>query len=462
MFNKREGIGPQPNQNGWYSSGPRQRSVYTRSHTPENTPEQTPKEREEPSFLCPALQKEVVCRPVITPQFDERRTKKPRRGIGAGLVAVLLIVSLIGGALGGAAATWHMGNMAEEMPAYEEESSLPALAQPAGLEAPDPEPAAAGPATFDVTYAVERAAASVVEISLNTRVRSFFGVERDSQSAGSGVILTQDGYIVTNNHVIEAGGEIVVRTYDGREFTAQLIGTDVRTDLAVLKIDARGLVPAEITDSDAVRVGQIAVAIGNPLGTLGGTVTHGIVSAMDREITIEGQPMTLMQTSAAVNPGNSGGGLFNASGELIGVVNAKSTGMAIEGLGFAIPSNIVRQVTGDLIRHGYVTGRTELGIRVAQINNERDARHHNVDGFGIFIVSVTRENGLLARDQILYIDGVEIETVAQVSELVQAASVGDIMQVTVLRNGEVLDIDVTVSEHIPEHIRANLPEPSDM
>src|SRR5699024_342301 len=146
-----------------------------------------------------------------------------------------------------------------------------------------------------------------------------------SSGAGSGVILTQDGYIVTNHHVIEDANSITVRTRSGDEYNASLVGSDEQSDLAVLKIDATGLTPAVLGDSTTLEVGELAIAIGNPLGELGGSVTSGIISALDREMTIDGQTMTLLQTDAAVNPGNSGGGLFNANGDLIGIVNAKSS-----------------------------------------------------------------------------------------------------------------------------------------
>lgn len=460
MFGKNERFSPQPNQNGWYASGPRRAPVPVQSSSGDTAADlyQT---RQDTSISRVSLSSEADATPPQSQTYKQQEPKKQRR-IGAGLIAAMLVVSLAGGAMGGGAATWYFsGRLAEVTPPSVEQVFMPTLTQPSNAETPEIASHAALSA-LDVTYAVEKAADSVVEISLNTSVRTFFGGQRETQNAGSGVILSQNGYIVTNNHVIEDASEIIVRTADGREFPAQVVGADPRTDLAVIKIDATELVPTVFADSDAVRVGQTAVAIGNPLGELGGTVTHGIVSARDREITIEGQTMTLMQTSAAVNPGNSGGGLFNVHGELIGVVNAKGTGVDVEGLGFAIPSNIVRTVTNDLIRHGYVTGRPELGITVVQINDSRDAAHHGMDGTGVFVMEVTRENGLEPRDQILAIDGVEIESFYQISEAVQARRIGDVMQITVIRQGETLILDVIVREQIPEAIRDNLPEPSDM
>ena len=179
---------------------------------------------------------------------------------------------------------------------------------------------------------VEQCADAVVEIQTES-ISSGGSLFQQyiSSGAGSGVILTQDGYIVTNHHVIENATSILVRTRSGDEYNAQLIGSDQQSDLAVLKIDASGLTPAVLGDSTKLEVGDLAVVIGNPLGELGGTVTSGIISALDREVTIDGQVMTLMQTDAAVNPGNSGGGLFDANGDLVGIINAKSSGNNVEG-----------------------------------------------------------------------------------------------------------------------------------
>ena len=158
-----------------------------------------------------------------------------------------------------------------------------------------------------------------------------------TEGAGSGVIISEDGYIVTNNHVIDGASNIKVTLNDGTQVAAELISTDAQTDLAVIKIDKAGLPPVAFGDSAALNVGDLAVAIGNPLGTLAGSATEGIISGLEREITIDGRTMKLIQTSAAINPGNSGGGLFDQYGNLIGIVVAKSAGSEVEGLGFVIP-----------------------------------------------------------------------------------------------------------------------------
>ena len=221
---------------------------------------------------------------------------------------------------------------------------------------------------------VEQCANSVVEIQTESVTNGSNPFQQYvSSGAGSGVILTQDGYIVTNHHVIEDANSITVRTRSGDEYNASLVGSDEQSDLAVLKIDATGLTPAVLGDSTTLEVGDLAIAIGNPLGELGGSVTSGIISALDREMTIDGQTMTLLQTDAAVNPGNSGGGLFNANGDLIGIVNAKSSGENVEGIGFAIPISTATDIIDELIANGEVTSRPTLGVSLYNVEDEMTA-----------------------------------------------------------------------------------------
>ena len=270
-----------------------------------------------------------------------------------------------------------------------------------------------------------------------------------TEGAGSGVILSEDGYIVTNHHVIDGANTIKVRLSNGQAYTAVLTGTDEKTDLAVLKINVSGLPAAKLADSSTVRVGDFVIAIGNPLGELGGTVTEGIISAKDREVTIDGETMTLLQTSAAVNPGNSGGGLFNLDGELVGVVNAKSSGDDIEGLAFAIPANTVKEITQELIQHGYVTGRPQLGISVAQITKPGMGRQTYYSTPGLYITQSSVDNGLKAGDRIIKIDGTTINNAADVSTVLDRHSVGDVVEVIVSRSGKEITVDVKLTEQKP-------------
>ena len=305
---------------------------------------------------------------------------------------------------------------------------------------------AAALVVIDLADMVDETSPSVVEVFTETKQVSSRFQEYVTEGAGSGVVLTEDGYIVTNHHVIDGAGTIRVRLSNGEAYPAVLTGTDEKTDLAVIKIDASGLTAARLADSSSVRVGDFVIAIGNPLGELGGTVTEGIISAKGREITIDGQPMTLLQTSAAVNPGNSGGGLFNLDGELVGVVNAKSSGEDIEGLAFAIPANTVKEITQELIRYGYVTGRPRLGISAVQIAGAGMLRCLTP---GLYITQASGDNGLLAGDRILQIDGTAISSASDVSTVLDRHSVGDVIEVVVSRSGEQIAVDVTLTEKQP-------------
>ena len=295
---------------------------------------------------------------------------------------------------------------------------------------------------------------SVVEITTETVQESWFIQQYVTEGAGSGVIISEDGYIVTNNHVIEGVSSIKVRTIDGTEYTAKLIGTDSKTDLAVIKIEAQDLKAAVFGSSGSLKVGQSVIAVGNPLGELGGTVTDGIISALEREMTIEGARMNLLQTNAAVNPGNSGGGLFNLYGELVGIVNAKTSGSGIEGLGFAIPIDDARDVIEELIDLGYVSGRAYMGVTLIDINDYMTAASYRVNRYGVYILEVETGSpadnaGLRAGD---YVEGIDDELISRSDALVQyiaTKSVGDTVTMYIERNGQGMDISVTLAEYIP-------------
>lgn len=297
---------------------------------------------------------------------------------------------------------------------------------------------------------VEQCANSVVEIQTESVTNGSNPFQQYvSSGAGSGVILTQDGYIVTNHHVIEDANSITVRTRSGDEYNASLIGSDEQSDLAVLKIDATGLTPAVLGDSTTLEVGDLAIAIGNPLGELGGSVTSGIISALDREMTIDGQTMTLLQTDAAVNPGNSGGGLFNANGDLIGIVNAKSSGENVEGIGFAIPISTATDIIDELIANGEVTSRPTLGVSLYNVEDEMTASQLGVDSTGVYIVQIVdggaADNaGLRSGDRIISVDGSEVSSASDVRAALNKHKIGESISITVERNGQTQDFDVAL------------------
>jgi len=297
-------------------------------------------------------------------------------------------------------------------------------------------------------------AASVVEITTETVSTDLFMRQYVNEGAGSGVIISSDGYIATNNHVIDGASKITVRLTTGEEYEAKLIGTDAQTDVAVIKVQANNLKPVTYGNSDSLVVGETAIAIGNPLGQLGGTVTNGIISALDREIAIDSQTMTLLQTNAAINPGNSGGGLFNSKGELIGLVVAKAAESNVEGLGFAIPVNVVREVVNSIIDVGYVKGRPVLGVSIVDVTSAQQAYQYGVNHLGVYIVGLTEgtkaeKSGLKAGDLIMAVDDMQISSSTELKKALQEHQVGDTVKVTVSRDGKLMTLQVQLAESVP-------------
>lgn len=314
----------------------------------------------------------------------------------------------------------------------------------------------------DLTMAQVSALVSDTVVEITTEFVNTSGwFQYVSSGAGSGVILSEDGYIITNNHVIcgddstTPADAIKVRLTNGDEYEAKLIGTDSDADIAVLKIEATGLTPAICGDSDKLVVGETVLAVGNPLGELGGTQTDGIISALDREIDVNGTSMTLLQTSAAVNPGNSGGALFNMRGELIGVVNAKSSGTGIEGLGFAIPVNDALSVAEQLMEYGYVRGKVAIGVSFYECEDSLTARYYGLPGYGVYVMELTKgynENALQVLDRVISIDGQEISSFSDISNIVKQHEVGDVLKFQVSRDGKIIEVDVTCYEKVPTEI----------
>ena len=290
-------------------------------------------------------------------------------------------------------------------------------------------------------------------VGITTSVTTnFWGFQTTSAASGSGFILTGDGYVLTNYHVIESSNSISVTLYDGKSYDAVLIGYDESSDIAVLKIDAEGLTPVVLGDSDNLNVGDSVVAIGNPLGELTFSLTSGAVSALNREITLSNSvTMNLIQTDCAINSGNSGGALFNLYGEVIGITNAKysgsGSGASIDNIGFAIPINHVR--VESIIENGYVA-KPYIGVTVSDVSEE-------TMGYGLpagaAVKAVSEDSpaekaGLQVNDIITAVNGKEISGRTGLSEAVSAASVGDTLTLTVYRQGNTISVDVTVGEQI--------------
>ena len=283
---------------------------------------------------------------------------------------------------------------------------------------------------------------------------SWYGQNQVESGAGSGVIISSDGYILTCAHVVDGASTITV-TIGDKDYTATLVGEDTTSDIAVIKIDADGLTPATVGNSDSLKVGQSVMAVGNPLGELGGTVTGGMISAVNRSVTIQGSSsvntMSLIQMDASVSPGNSGGGLFNMNGELVGIVNAKSSSSDAEGLGFAIPINDAIKVAQELLENGYVTGRPYLGITYLAVTDAQTASQLGVNAYGVYVVEVVKggpaeKAGLQAGDRIVSVDGTEIASKDDLGTLMQKHAAGDTLSITIAREGQMQTVNVTLGE----------------
>ncbi|WP_418331478.1 S1C family serine protease [Ruminococcus sp.] len=301
---------------------------------------------------------------------------------------------------------------------------------------------------------VKKTADSVVEISTESVVTGSFAQQYVQQGAGSGVIISQDGYILTNNHVINGANSVKVRLRDSTEYDATIIGSDSDNDIALLKVSATGLSPATFGDSNSLAVGDYVVAIGNPLGELGGTVTDGIISALARKVTIEDTQMTLLQTNAQVNPGNSGGGLFNANGELVGIVNAKQSATEVEGIAFAIPINNVLDILSDLKEYGYVTGKVDLGIDFTDITSDETAFYYGVNQTGCYVLSVdsgsnAEKAGVTRGDLVTKVNDTDVSSSSDITAALEKAEVGDTVTFTVSRRGTSKTISFVLEEYVP-------------
>lgn len=292
---------------------------------------------------------------------------------------------------------------------------------------------------------------SVVEITTEGVIRGNSLGQYVYSGAGSGIIIAQDGYIVTNNHVIKDTNKVMVKLKDGEVYEAKIVGRSSETDIAVLKIDTTGLQCVILGDSGKLVVGDTAVVVGNPLGS-GETVTNGIISALDREIDLGDSVMNLLQTNAAINPGNSGGGLFNGKGELVGIVVAKSAGSDIEGIGFAIPINDVKNTISEIKTYGYIRGRVQLGTNLLEIDNAWDAMIYRVDSFGVYVKGVeelsdAEKAGIKAGDRIASIDGKSISKVDEVKKYISSKVPGDKILVGIIRGGREYNVNIRLSEY---------------
>ena len=383
------------------------------------------------------------------PQAAASKPPKKRRKHSGGRIARSAVALVLAAAMGfaGGFVGARVGNAGNKVVIQQVERTDSSTASGTAV-------ASSGMTTSQVS---EMVSPSVVVITTEQVVYSqwsWYGQNQVESGAGSGVIISSDGYILTCAHVVSGASQITV-TIGDTDYTATVVGEDDTSDVAVLKIDATGLTPATVGDSDSLSVGDSVLAVGNPLGELGGTVTSGIVSALNRSVTIQGSSstntMSLIQMDASVSPGNSGGGLFNMNGELIGLVNAKSSSSDAEGLGFAIPINDAIQVAQDLLENGYVSGRPYMGITYIAVTDAQTAAQLNVNAYGVYVVDVVQggpadKAGLKAGDRIVSIDGTEIAQKDDLGTLMQQHTAGDTLSITVARDGQMQTVSLTLGE----------------
>lgn len=394
--------------------------------------------------------------PIEAPSFHvhDEPPKPKKNHLGAKITAACLACALVGGLAGGGVmlATGGLGSggntadggSATTLYQVDRENTAVNVSNVTGGEA----------MTISEIYAAN--VNSTVGITTELVTTNFWGQPVASAAAGSGFVISSDGYIVTNYHVIEGANSIQVTFYDGTTYDATLVGGEEDSDIAVLKIDATGLTPVTLGDSDALTVGEQVVAIGNPLGELTFTLTSGYVSALNRPITMSsGTVMNMIQTDTAINSGNSGGPLFNIYGEVVGITSAKlsnstnSSEATIEGLGFAIPISDVKSMITDIIENGYVTGKAYMGITPAEVSDEAVERYGISDGVyvdGVTQGSAADKAGLQEGDIITALGDTTITSYSDLKLALRSYRAGDSVSVTVDRNGQTVTLNITFDE----------------
>lgn len=392
----------------------------------------------------------------------KEREKKKGSGIGKGAIAALLIICiLVSGAAGfGGSILASKMNLTGSSASDTSDANSTEADSNSATKTTNATKTSVGPdkTTAEIT---DIAAASVVEITTEVVQTSDYYGQYIQQGAGSGVIIKSDGTIITNNHVIEDAKDITVTLRSGESFEGSLIGTDEELDIALIKIDPGDteLTVAAIGDSDNLKVGDKSVIIGNPLGTLGGSVTEGIISALDRSIVIDGKTMNLMQTDAAINAGNSGGGMFNGQGELVGIVVAKNASGEVDNIGFVIPINAANSILEDLTEYGYVRGKADTGMTFVDLTNPLYTWYYYRTGTpGCYIASVdsgsnAEKAGFEEGDRVISIDGEEISESADIKSIISKKSTGDVIKIEIERSGKTGTLNLTLEEKIPESIK---------
>ena len=387
----------------------------------------------------------------------EVKTKKKKSGLKAALVVLvcaLLVMALAGGTMIGYLFAKDDDKSTYKDRTHDEENDTPETIDMIKNDGSvNVTIGSTGQSNLTKSEVVELVADAVVEITTSTvQTNPYYG-NYVTSGAGSGVVIAQSdeyAYIVTNYHVIDGASSASVILTDKTVIESEYLDGDVNYDIAMIRIKTDKKFPKIVCgSSDSLKVGEEVLAIGNPLGQLGGTVTDGIISALNREVTIDNIKMTLLQTSAAVNPGNSGGGLFNMAGELIGVVNAKQSATGIEGLGFAIPIDIVYDKLVEIIENGYIHGRASLGIETEYVSDIWEARSkYSLNATGVFVTN-SSNGDIKAKDLIYSINGQRVSDGSTYAAVISSLKIGEKVEVILYRAGKATTVEVEVVEYVP-------------
>ena len=447
---------PQPQQGTYHGTGTgRKESPYANSPYVMNHP--------------PHGYQEYRYQPQTQPPQKPKKAKKARTPIWKGILAAVLAIALVAG---GCLTTAYCVNeyweertedtvemLTKKIEALE--SQIGKASSSGGIAASIPTDGSAMTPAQLYNHSVN----SVVAISSTIQATNYYGSVSEGASSGSGFILTEDGYVVTNYHVVEGASAIDVILHDDTTYPAELVGQDATNDIAVLKVEATGLPAAALGSSNALNIGDMVAAIGNPLGELASTQTIGYVSGINREVTTDNTIISMIQTDAAINPGNSGGPLFNMYGQVIGITTAKysgttGSGASIEGIGFAIPIDDVIPIINDLIEYGYVTG-AYMGVTVQ--NTDADSAAMFGLPTGAYIVGVEKGGaadraGIQAKDIVINLGGYDVKNITDLTRALRNFKAGDTTTVTLIRSGQELTLNITLDEK-PHEVESANPQP---
>lgn len=391
-------------------------------------------------------------------QGPEPEKQPKRRHTGVKVVALALSCAILGGVGGGAIVASSFSAKLDRLTATQAAQAASAQSGSSAAVTTVVHHTNTGDKELTPQEVYNEYVDSVVGITTSGVTTNVFGQQTEFAASGSGFVISDDGYIVTNHHVIADATNVKVALYDGKTYDATVVGSDSSNDVALLKIEATGLHSVAIGDSDKIEVGDQVAAIGNPLGELTYTLTVGYVSALDRAINADGTPINMLQTDAAINSGNSGGPLFDMNGNVIGITSAKysgstNTGTTIEGIGFAIPINDVMSIVSDLQTYGYVTGQAYLGVSVKDLDSTT-ASYYSLP-VGCYVASVTegscsQKAGVKSGDIITALNDTEVPSYTDLAAALKKHKAGEQVTLTVYRAGQTVKLNVTLDEKQPE------------